>query len=217
MSQSRKQNIQENIRRDRRRKRLITLVSAVALIIVVLIAVYVTTRPSNQQFPFPCLGSEGAAMHIHPWLQITINNQSVSVPANIGIVGFPPCYEPVHTHDTSGILHIEAPDLSHNFTLGDFFTIWKDTYPTILFQQADRPVTFNQTSILGFQNDQTHQVRLIVDGGLNNQYSSLNLVPLDYCSSANASVPPCSPTAGGDPSYPGGYPYGTSHTIQIQY
>ena len=217
MAQSRKQNIQEKIRKDRRRRRLITIVSAVALIIVVLVAVYIATRPGNQRFPFPCLGSEGAAMHIHPWLQITINNQSVTIPAKVGIVGFPPCYEPVHTHDTSGILHIEAPDLSHNFTLGDFFTIWKDTYPTILFQQADRPVIFNQTDILGFQNDPTHQVRLVVDGTLNNQYSSLNLVPLDYCSSANANVPPCNPTAGGDPFYPGGYPYMTGHTIQIEY
>ncbi len=156
-------------------------------------------------------------MHLHPWLQITINNQSVTIPASIGIVGFPPCFQPVHTHDTSGILHIEAPDLSHNFTLGDFFTIWKDTYPTILLQQSDRPVTFNQTDILGFNNDSTHQVRLLVDGVVNNQYSSLNLIPLDYCNAANGSTPPCSPTAGGDPFYPGGYPYGTGHTIQIQY
>src|SRR5215467_12832219 len=91
LSQSRKQAIRDKIQKDRRRNRIITIAVALGLIAVILIAVYIETRPGKSQFTFPCLGHESFAMHIHPNLQITINNASVSVPAYIGTVGAPPC------------------------------------------------------------------------------------------------------------------------------
>jgi hypothetical protein len=44
------------------------------------------------------------------------------VPSQIGIPGN--CFYWLHTHDESGIIHIEAP-AHREFTLGQFFDIWK--------------------------------------------------------------------------------------------
>lgn len=45
----------------------------------------------------------------------------MTVPANTGITSR--CIAFLHTHDTSGIIHIEAPQ-PRAYTLGDFFQVW---------------------------------------------------------------------------------------------
>lgn len=69
----------------------------------------------------PMLSREGTVEHIHAHLDVRINTQSVEVPAMIGIDrrGI----SPVHTHDSSGVIHIESP-VKRAFTLGEFFTEW---------------------------------------------------------------------------------------------
>jgi hypothetical protein len=47
----------------------------------------------------------------------------VTVPANIGIDLQHQCLYWLHTHDDTGIIHIESPD-ARTFTLGQFFDIW---------------------------------------------------------------------------------------------
>ena len=131
--------------------------------------------------------------------------------ANIGLSG---CDEPLHTHDTSGIIHVEAP-ANTQYTLAGFFEVWKATYGTLSFNGTSHPITFNSTDILGFRADATHKVVVLVDGKPSTAYDSL--VSLDYCNAATTG-PPCSPTAAGDPSYGGqAYPFGTGHTIVIEY
>ncbi len=67
------------------------------------------------------LAEEGTILHIHEHLDITINGKAVAVPAEIGIgTTF---ISPIHTHDSSGILHVESP-VKKDFTLGQFFTEW---------------------------------------------------------------------------------------------
>jgi len=34
---------------------------------------------------------------------------------------------PVHTHDSTGIIHVEFPR-KHDFTLRDFFTVWDEPF-----------------------------------------------------------------------------------------
>ena len=59
--------------------------------------------------------------HEHALLKITRDGEVVQVPANIG-VGESTISE-LHTHDTSGTLHLEsASEIS--FTLGNFFDTW---------------------------------------------------------------------------------------------
>lgn len=180
---------------------------------------------SNYGFPFECLSQEALTFHIHPYLRIVIDGNNISVPAGIGIVDATvangiayggTCYEPIHTHDSSGIIHIESP-VNRNYTLGEFFQIWSATYHFITINGQKRPIVFNSTDIFGFKADSNHKVLLIVDGKQSNKYQNLVLNTLDYCSASN-NTPPCYPTAVGDPYYAGGiYPYGTGHTIVIEY
>jgi hypothetical protein len=65
---------------------------------------------------------EGTAIHIHQHLDLYVNGRKVTVPAGIGIdpaVG----YAPLHTHDDSGIIHVESPTV-RTYTLGQFFAVW---------------------------------------------------------------------------------------------
>jgi hypothetical protein len=70
----------------------------------------------------PCGPSEVFARHEHAHLTIVIRGQLRPVPANIGISATQICW--LHTHDTTGIIHIEAND-PRTFTLGDFFLVWR--------------------------------------------------------------------------------------------
>ncbi|HEV8534388.1 MAG TPA: hypothetical protein VGR87_01520 [Candidatus Limnocylindria bacterium] len=69
----------------------------------------------------PCGPTEVLTRHEHAHLTIVIRGQLRAVPANIGITATSICW--LHTHDTSGIIHIEAGD-DRTFTLGSFFGVW---------------------------------------------------------------------------------------------
>jgi hypothetical protein len=65
---------------------------------------------------------EGTAVHIHQHLDLYLDGRKVPVPAGIGIdpaVGF----APLHTHDASGVIHLESPTV-RTYTLGQFFAVW---------------------------------------------------------------------------------------------
>jgi hypothetical protein len=64
---------------------------------------------------------EQAAFHIHTHLDILINGKSYTIPPQIGIIPGK-CFYWLHTHDESGVVHIESP-VTRNFTLGQFFDI----------------------------------------------------------------------------------------------
>jgi hypothetical protein len=83
--------------------------------------------------------------HVHAHLDEFVNGRRVLVPAGIGldiadsavhqgeVEGAPsyggielcarPCVSPLHTHDVTGVIHIEAP-VRTSFTLGEFFREW---------------------------------------------------------------------------------------------
>lgn len=66
---------------------------------------------------------EGSALHIHQHLSITVDGQQVPVPANLGVDPRQGSMSALHTHDTSGIIHVESPKVA-SFTLGQLFTEW---------------------------------------------------------------------------------------------
>jgi hypothetical protein len=101
-------------------------------------------------------------IHIHATLRISIDGQSVVVPEGIGMV--PQLYKsheldrygikdprtyPLHTHDTSGMIHIESNDV-RTFTLGQFFDVWGKR--------------LNENCILDKCNNGSDEVRMYVDG-----------------------------------------------------
>ena len=69
------------------------------------------------------LGQEGAAVHIHAHLDVYVGGKHVTVPALVGIDVVNQFITELHTHDTSGVLHIESPSV-RTFTLGQFFGEW---------------------------------------------------------------------------------------------
>jgi hypothetical protein len=71
----------------------------------------------------PALAQEGTTLHTHQHLDILINGNQITVPANIGIDDAKGFISPIHTHDQTGIMHVESP-VTENFYLGQFFDIW---------------------------------------------------------------------------------------------
>jgi hypothetical protein len=69
----------------------------------------------------PMLSSEGAVEHIHAHLDVLVDGRDVPVPANIGIDRIRASISPLHTHDDSGVIHIESP-VRRQFSLGEFFS-----------------------------------------------------------------------------------------------
>lgn len=59
--------------------------------------------------------------HVHAHLAIVYNGQWLTLPQHIGLPAS--CDYEMHTHDHTGIIHIEAPTVK-NYTLGNFFDIW---------------------------------------------------------------------------------------------
>jgi hypothetical protein len=130
------QRRREEERRRARRSRFL-LVGGLVVVLAVLVAsglyFFVLARPQTQGRPivdpaYPpvdnvyCDPTEQIAVHYHAHLSIYINGKPVTLPANVGIAS--DCFYWLHTHDTTGVIHIEAPqDLK--FTLGQFFQIWE--------------------------------------------------------------------------------------------
>ena len=76
----------------------------------------------------PVLNMEGAAEHFHAHLDVFVDGKPVTVPADIGFsfsaTGQPNGISALHTHDESGIVHIEAPVAGDTYTLGQLLTEW---------------------------------------------------------------------------------------------
>ena len=91
--------------------------------------------------------------HYHSWLNITANGDRVEIPANVGFeynddssVQF---IHPIHTYDNSGQVHVETI-ANATVTLGDFFAIWEQP--------------FSSEEVLDYTVDDTHTLRMTVDG-----------------------------------------------------
>jgi hypothetical protein len=88
------------------------------------------------------------ALHIHPFLEIEILGEKQAIPNNVGLAG--PNMKVIHTHDSTGRLHIETP-YPATLYLKDFFTVW------------GRP--FNQTCIFDYCEDENHTLTVTANGG----------------------------------------------------
>ncbi len=91
----------------------------------VLVAALATGQPVGPHH-VGCNVTEQFVEHWHPHLTIEHRGVPVTIPADIGIVtaGYAVlCLYWLHTHDDSGIIHVESPQ-AMIFTLGDFFAVW---------------------------------------------------------------------------------------------
>lgn len=80
-------------------------------------------RGRLQALGLPALPVEGKALHTHEHLDLYVNGTHVAVPANVGIGIGARFFSPLHTHDRTGIMHVESP-ANVRYTLGQFFGVW---------------------------------------------------------------------------------------------
>ena len=102
---------------------------------------------ADQHLLDSCSTDMFTTFHIHAHLTIIVNGQEQVVPADTGINSS--CMHVLHTHDSTGIIHIESPT-KKDFTLANFFYIWKKDY--------------SATSILDNKVTADTQLKLFVDG-----------------------------------------------------
>jgi hypothetical protein len=69
------------------------------------------------------LTAEGQVQHTHQHLDLFVDGARVTVPAGIGIDTTARIISPIHTHDATGIIHVESP-VVRAFTLGELFDVW---------------------------------------------------------------------------------------------
>jgi hypothetical protein len=69
------------------------------------------------------LTAEGQVVHIHQHLDLYVDGKKVTVPAQIGIAASGAFISDLHTHDDTGIMHVEAQKVQ-SFSLGQFFAVW---------------------------------------------------------------------------------------------
>lgn len=104
------------------RRRALYVAGVVVLALLGLAVFSATREPAGSpEAAIPCSGQEMSAEHIHAHLQIYVRGQHRVVPANIGIR--PTCLFWLHTHDATGLIHVEA-GTGGTYTLGQFFGVW---------------------------------------------------------------------------------------------
>lgn len=109
-------------------------------------------RPYIKAAGLEALGEEQLEVHYHAHLDIIANGTKVTVPAGIGFVvanGKATGITVLHTHDTTGIIHIESA-VPKPFTLGQVFTEWG--------------VALNATQVGGLRADADHVLAAYVNG-----------------------------------------------------
>jgi hypothetical protein len=135
MKQKDRQNRASKVVREKKIKRFIVI----GLIIVVAIGIGVSVASSKflssssaeaQTIDgIQCNAAEQLVFHNHAHLDLFINGQPYTIPSQVGIVPGK-CIYWLHTHDDSGVIHIESP-VTRNFTLGQFFDIWKKKFSNV--------------------------------------------------------------------------------------
>lgn len=71
----------------------------------------------------PQLKAEGSLVHYHAHLDVFYNGEAVLVPAGIGIDVDEQVISPLHTHQPTGIIHVEA-EKDEQINLAQFLTEW---------------------------------------------------------------------------------------------
>jgi hypothetical protein len=107
----------------------------------------IASGATNRAVALTCTSDMATAFHIHPTLRIVINGKDIEVPPDIGIRSS--CMNALHTHDLSGVIHVESPQ-TREFTLADFFAVWEQP--------------FSEYEILTYKANASHRIRVSVNG-----------------------------------------------------
>jgi hypothetical protein len=99
-------------------------------------------------------------IHTHPELEIYILGEKQQIKANLGITATGGMGKNIHTHDSTGVLHIEKPGLvtKEDTKLKKFFEVWGQP--------------FNANCILNKCNSEEGKVKMTVNGQENTEFEN---------------------------------------------
>ncbi len=173
----------------------VLLVAAAVVAAGVAVAYYYSQQPNpnlTRAILDVCYGGEQLAVHRHATLNVTINGKLIvpqallGIPANQGGRDRENCWRPLHTHDDTGTIHIEA-DVRRDWTLGEFFQVWAHDYvPShALISATELRYGVDDKTIPGPSNNAT--LNVTVDGKRVQQYDTL--VPAPMAEGIGAAAP----------------------------
>jgi hypothetical protein len=104
-----------------------------------------------------CLKQLGVPFHHHAHLALFVNGQQLAFPMGVGMylpnqgkhgyIYHQNCLYFLHTHDQTGILHMESKT-DMTFTLGTLFTLWGEPLSTTQIAQFTGPVSVYVDGVL---------------------------------------------------------------------
>jgi len=114
--------------RRRNRKYMMIIIPIIIAVVAAAAAGAVLYQPAQAAAisGVECNRTEQLNYHIHAHLDVFVDGQRQQVPDRVGILSTPSCLYWLHTHDTSGLIHIEAPQ-TREFTLGQIIDVWEQT------------------------------------------------------------------------------------------
>lgn len=159
-----------NTRKNKKSKQINWVSLCVIGFIVIAIFLIITLKQNSQTSSFnpingiSCSDSEGSAVHYHVHLSVYINGKESIIPANIGVNE--KCLYWVHTHDTTGIIHIESPVKDKIFTLKDFYDIYGKS---LKFNDSNMKIFVNGELYKGNPNNivLTQHEQIVIEYGPN--------------------------------------------------
>lgn len=72
----------------------------------------------------PVSDMSAMAQHFHAHLDVLVDGRPVPVPADLGVDQTSGQMSALHTHDATGLLHVESSDPAGRYTLGQLFNEW---------------------------------------------------------------------------------------------
>jgi hypothetical protein len=99
----------------------------------------------------PVVTDQGTVLHFHNHLDVFVDGRKIMVPTDVGINAAAGYLSPLHTHDDSGLIHVESP-IERTYTLGQLFDVWG--------------VRFTKTCLGGYCDRGDHRLHVFVGGTL---------------------------------------------------
>lgn len=125
------------------------------VVVVAGISVFLSKDPSSDIPEGEIISRTG--IHWHPNLSIYIKDKQQEIPTNFGIGAV---HLPIHTHDSSGTLHLEMNGVvtKDRIKVGSFFRLWGKE--------------FSSTQIFDKKNGEEGVVKMTVNGRENKDFES---------------------------------------------
>jgi hypothetical protein len=145
----RQERREEQLRREAEQKkaaqtRRLTIIGIIIAAVLVIGGFAAYAVYANNQKPTPtianplyppvggvyCDKQEQTAFHIHAHVTMYINGKQSQIPQGIGIASDQSCLYWLHGHDTTGVIHIEAPS-GDSFVLRNFLNEWSSQFSSL--------------------------------------------------------------------------------------